>query len=173
MNKLQSVIRYFTFRYPHSDELSNARLTKMVYLADWCSMVWNGHQITNINWYFHHYGPFVEDVEQEAFNDEHLKVFSTTNTQGGSKILIKRVVPNTTVHLDRTTEIPILDHVINETRSLYFNGFINLVYDTYPIKISERYQFLDLGLAARLYNQQNNYRDPILQRKPLLTPSPH
>lgn len=49
MVKLIDIILYILKNYPHKNELSNARLTKMIYLIDWRSAFDNGKQITNIN----------------------------------------------------------------------------------------------------------------------------
>ena len=55
MNNLENVIAYFCLHYPHKRELSKARLTKLVYLADWFSALIFRRQITNINWIFNHF----------------------------------------------------------------------------------------------------------------------
>lgn len=66
MNKLQKIIAYFCIRYPYKGELSKARLTKLVYLADWFSALIDDHQLTDIDWLFNHYGPYVDDVFEVA-----------------------------------------------------------------------------------------------------------
>ena len=48
MATLTDIIYYLISNYPHKDELSNARVTKMVYLADWHAAVKLGHQLTYI-----------------------------------------------------------------------------------------------------------------------------
>ncbi|MFC0274215.1 Panacea domain-containing protein [Metabacillus herbersteinensis] len=42
----------------------------MVYLADWYSALKNGKQLTNIEWYFDHYGPYVVDVYNAVKEDQ-------------------------------------------------------------------------------------------------------
>jgi hypothetical protein len=39
MAELKDIIAYYCKQYPHKAELSKARLTKMVYLADWKSAI--------------------------------------------------------------------------------------------------------------------------------------
>jgi hypothetical protein len=41
-------------------------------------------------------------------------------------------------------EVESLDHVINETKKMYWHSFIKLVYTTHPIMGSNRYSFLNL-----------------------------
>ncbi|MEZ5576726.1 MAG: DUF4065 domain-containing protein [Candidatus Competibacteraceae bacterium] len=60
MNRLQNIMAYFGIEYPHKFELSKARLTKMIYLADWFSSLADGKKLTDIEWLFNHYGPYVK-----------------------------------------------------------------------------------------------------------------
>src|SRR5687767_14879894 len=91
MDKLTSVMAYFCARYPHKDELSKARLTKMVYLADWRMALEHGDQITDIQWIFNHYGPYVHDVEDRAKESPLFKVRSTVNAYGSPAEIIQLV----------------------------------------------------------------------------------
>lgn len=142
MNILNSLIKYFCLNYPHSSELSNARLTKMIYLADWYSVSSTGNQITNIKWYFDNYGPFVPDVYNEANSDKSIEVINTSTPYGTPKTLFKYNGENPIL----SNEIKIiLDKVIDDTKSLYWNDFISFIYNTNPIKDSNRYSYLDLG----------------------------
>jgi len=71
MSKLSTVLRFLCEKYPLKNELSNARLTKMVYLADWRSALMYGNQITDIEWYFDNFGPYVHDVVNTARTDDY------------------------------------------------------------------------------------------------------
>ena len=46
-------------------------------------------------------------------------------------------------------ELEVIDEVVRETDPLYFNDFINLVYDTYPVRESSKYSILDLPKLAQ------------------------
>ena len=48
MDNVKDIVAYICCKYPYSSELSNARLTKLVYLADWMSAVANDEQVTDI-----------------------------------------------------------------------------------------------------------------------------
>ena len=155
MSKIREVLRYFTLQYPYKDELSKARLTKMVYLADWYSSKENGRQITKIKWYFDHYGPYVSDVYEEANKDKYLNIKQTYTMFGSPKEVIEFKYKNDLVpklSLDKD-EIKILDKVINETKQLTWNAFIDKVYSTYPIQKQNRYTTLNL---IRLAKEENN-----------------
>lgn len=142
MVKLIDIILYILKNYPHKNELSNARLTKMIYLIDWRSAFDNGKQITNIKWYFDNYGPFVHDVEEEIVNHQELiHIVETKNIFGKRKKLYRLVDDN--VKLSIPTDIEnIISTTISVTKGFYWQQFINFIYSTYPIVTSERYSLL-------------------------------
>ena len=139
---LNDLIKYFCSMYPHSQELSKARLTKMVYLADWENFKAHQEQISNIEWYFDNFGPYVTDIVDTAYNDPDLRIVSTRTIYGTDKTLIE--YNGETPKID--TEIKtILDKVINETKPLSWKSFIDYVYATRPIQESTRYNYLDFS----------------------------
>lgn len=144
MDKLQDIVAYLAENYPHKSELSKARITKLVYLADWQAVKSNRFQITNIKWYFHNFGPYVDDVIEAARNDDRTQVFFTQNAYGDSKEQVRYVGSgNEGRNLSEITKA-YLDTVIEETRKLYWKDFIKHVYGTPPVAQSQRYRFLDL-----------------------------
>ncbi len=58
MAQIKDIVIHILKNYPHKDELSNARVTKLVYLADWRHVLETKEQISSIKWYFDNYGPF-------------------------------------------------------------------------------------------------------------------
>lgn len=148
MPTLDDVILYVCKKYPLPDELSKARLTKLVYLADWAAAVKTGKQLTPIRWFFHNFGPYVEDVIESARHSRGLEVVRTENMYGEPKELvrIKKGAPEPKLN---NQEEQILDDVITETKKYYWKDFIKHVYDTYPIANGERYSELDLPKLAQ------------------------
>lgn len=63
---LKDIIYYILEHHPGRASFSNARITKLIYLADWKSCLETGAQITQIDWFFDYYGPFVKDIEHEV-----------------------------------------------------------------------------------------------------------
>lgn len=151
MDRLQAIIAYFCLYYPHKGELSKARLTKLVYLADWFSALVDGKQLTNIQWLFNHYGPYVDDVVESARRHPQFSLSSDQTVYGGNKVLIG-FEGNLYPELLDDRDKQILDAVINKTKSLYFNDFIEYVYSTYPVVSKDRYSNLDLVHLATEYN---------------------
>lgn len=45
----------------------------------------------------------------------------------------------------------ILNYVIDKTKDMYFDKFIDYVYSTYPVKSEKRYSVLDLQSLAKEY----------------------
>lgn len=153
MSIVSEIAAYFCENYPHKSELSKARLTKLVYLADWEAAKRDGKQLTNIKWYFHNFGPYVDDVIDEVVNDSRFEVLTSTNFYGDNKTTIGiSQSAKSKIELS-ANQAEILDKVISDTRSMYWNDFINHVYSTEPVANTVRYSDLDLvGTASKLKN---------------------
>lgn len=150
MSKLRSIMAYIATKYPHKSELSKARLTKLVYLADWFSALLDDKQMTDIEWMFNHYGPYVDDICSIANLDSEFSITPEKTLYGGDKYVISysgASVDNELTERERT----IIDTIIEKTKVMYFNDFINYVYSTYPVSSNERYSYIDLVSLAREY----------------------
>ena len=150
MAQLRDIMIYYCKQYPLKGELSKARLTKMVYLADWKSAIEHGKQLTSINWIFNHYGPYVDDVSALALSDPNFNVESDVTSFGNRKQIISLKRPDLSHNLNKK-EQEILDHVIKETKRLNWDGFIQLVYSTFPVLTGIRGKTMNLVAAAQKY----------------------
>ncbi|WP_322804468.1 Panacea domain-containing protein [Vibrio alfacsensis] len=150
MNQIQQIVAYFCIHYPYATELSNARMTKLVYLADWFSALADNTTLTEINWVFNHYGPYVDDVINNVSLNPHFSIIRTQTNFGSPKSVVSYFGQDITEHLPVRTR-QILDLVINKTQDLYFNDFINYVYSTYPVRAQDRYANLNLVALAQEY----------------------
>lgn len=153
MKKLQQIIAFFCVNYPHKEELTKARLTKMVYLADWFSALLDGKQLTDIKWVFNHYGPYVNDVVDTAHSTSGFEVEQRNTMYGSYKYVISYNGLETDLALS-AREVSILNTVIDKTKTMYFNDFVDYVYSTYPVKKKERYSYLDLVGLAEIYKHE-------------------
>ncbi len=153
MAKLADTIGYLCEMYPHKSELSKARLTKMVYLADWRSVLETGEPISSVEWKFNYYGPYVDDVLNTARNDASFQVVSELNAYGDMKDRIVLKEPRKWKSLSQSDKAA-LDHVIEQTKSLYWKDFIKLVYSTFPVLVSEKHSTLDLPKLAKRYRRE-------------------
>lgn len=150
MNRLQNILAYLCVHYPHKGELSKARLTKLVYLADWFSALSDDQQMTDIRWLFNHYGPYVDDITLCAQSSNQFKITTEQTLHGSTKYLIQfhgELESNALSARDKQ----ILDVVIDKTKQMYFNDFIDYVYSTYPVQSKDRYSYLDLTSLAYEY----------------------
>jgi hypothetical protein len=154
MKILNEILVYIFKNYPNPSELSKARAVKIVYLADWKSALDNGKQITDIQWIFNHYGPYVNEIVEQLKIDDRFETTWTYNFYGQPKELITlRDKAELRYKLDDNTK-EILDYIIKITYPLYFSDFINLVYSTYPIRTQPRYTILDLVSLSKEYKEK-------------------
>lgn len=152
MASLHDAMVYLARRYSHPDDLSNARLTKMIYLADWRAAIRTGRQITAIEWPFMHYGPYVHEVIEEARTSPDFKVENSATMYGSPKQVVRLARPDLDVSLQPWEE-EALNHVLATTSDLTWARFIELVYSTYPVVSQDRYTTLDLVSLAEDYKE--------------------
>lgn len=151
MANVKNIAAYFCEHYPHKNELSKTRLTKLIYLCDWEKARTHGEQMTSIKWYFDHYGPYVDDVMNTIKeNSAIFEVENTLNFYGNTKSVIKlKDTYRTNPKSFDKDDLEIIDSVITSTKDLYWNEFIEHVYNTKPIIKSDRFQALDLVKTAK------------------------
>jgi uncharacterized phage-associated protein len=150
---LTSIILYICKEYPHKYDLSDARLTKIIYLADWKYALEYEKELTGIKWVFNHYGPYVFDVFRCAQKSNSISIESGLNFYNSPKIIIKAKENAQKPKLDSSvTEI--LDSMIDKVQKRTWAQFIQLVYSTYPILTQPRYSALDLVALAREYKEK-------------------
>lgn len=157
MAALKDLLTYLLINYPHQDHLSNARVTKMVYLTDWRHALKQGRQVTDISWEFNHHGPFVWDVKDTIVrNSDLFRIRKTQNAFGGDKTQFLCKGGRYKPELD-PLEREAADHIIRVTKNMSWGDFIDVVYSTYPIVTSDRYSHLDLPTLADRYKKSPIY----------------
>jgi len=172
-NKLSDAVAYICSQYSEANlgDLSNARLTKLIYLADWTLATETGHQLTDIKWKFNHYGPWVPDVMESIAQDERFSTEMVVNYYGARKMQITlRPEWREKLSLAAPTsltaiELNGLDSTIKETENLYFGQFIDFVYDTFPVQHGTRHQTLNLELLAADLNSEKYKNRSVDYRK--------
>ncbi len=155
--QLNDLIGYIVMNYKNKDDLSKARLNKIIYLIDWKSAIDKERQITNIEWYFNNYGPYVSDIETSLNFDERFYIEKIRNYFGNEKNIVRIKTNEFQKPLDE--EKLIIDLVINLTQELSWNEFINAVYSTFPIKESEKGSSLNLVQLAKEYKALKHNQD--------------
>lgn len=147
---IKNILHYLLNEYPYPEDLTKTRITKLVYLVDWKSALSRGKQVSDIEWYFDHYGPYVSDVLDVADDDSTVKIRKTTSAYGGIKYVVESKDNNTPLPytLDEE-EKKLVDEVIEDTKNLTWNKFIDYVYSTYPIREKDKYNSLNLVELAK------------------------
>lgn len=146
------VIRYVIKNYPYPNELSKARINKIIYLVDWKSAIQQDQQITDIQWVFNHYGPYVDTIETLIRLDDRFYIEEAINPYGSPKHIVTLETDIDFNEPDGTTK-EILDFIIEKTKRFYWDKFIQLVYSTYPIISQEKGSNLDLVVLAKEYKE--------------------
>ncbi len=144
MNKLKNTILYVIKYYPYEDNLTQTRLIALLYLIDWENMLQYKKQLTNISWYFEHYGPYSSDIMNEINNHNDLCVEPTKSNFGTEKYLIKSKKDNLKITDLTKEDIDIINKVINDTKLLTWNELMTYVYNTKPIKNTKKYTNITL-----------------------------
>lgn len=152
MTQIKEIIAYICKEYPHKLELSKARLTKLIFLADWKSSINREKQITDIKWIYNHYGPYVDDITRIAQTENIFIVETTKNMYGHNKEIVKLKNDNYEPDLTNKEKL-ILDSIIDISKGLYWNQFLELVYATFPIVNSKKYDELDLVALSLKYKE--------------------
>ena len=149
MATLKDLVAFVISEYPKPDELTRARLTKLLYLAD-VEWAWRrGEQLTDIQWFWDDYGPFVPDAGgsvKTLEEEEKVKVLADTTPFGKPKHWYEWIAPKPPEDLHLPEEVrDMLKKLISQTWHLSFGLFLQQVYGTAPMKSSEQYQPLDVS----------------------------
>lgn len=149
-DKIHDLIYWVCAKHRNPSVLSKARMTKLAYLADWKMAEEYGQTITEIDWEFNHYGPYVPDVVEVAMSSNEIAIESAETMYGTPKEVFRLLQPRIDIRALTPDEAAIIDQVIDETRYMSFAKFIDHVYDTFPVKNTPRYNLMNLpDLAAR------------------------
>jgi len=149
MEKIRDIVLYIFKNYPKPEELSKPRFVKMIYLADWKSCLLYGEQITSIEWFYNHYGPYVNEIVDSLRGDSDFEIIS----KGDSRETVRPAKgAKYSQELSRKSK-EVLDFVVLKTSPLEWDEFYQLVYSTYPIVIGQKYSKLDLVSLSKEYKE--------------------
>lgn len=161
MNKLKDTIAYILLNYPTAfrSELSKARLTKIIYLSDWKYAIQYGKTITNIQWIYNHFGPYVDDVINTIIRyPKEFRIRRTYNIFRKNKELIELERKDLEILNLSSSEKKTINFVIRATAGLSWKDFIDLVYSTYPIVTQDKMSNLDLIELSHNYKKEEAFK---------------
>lgn len=156
--KIIWIAKYLLAKCGH---LPKGRLVKLFYLIDWKSAITSKKTMTDLEWYYNHYGPYLPTVVDYILSDPDIKTMPISNKDLGQHLHFD----NTNKFEDFSTkflpdELKLIDSVIHSTYDLSYKEFIKLVYSTYPVRRSQKYTHLNLIEFAEEY-VKNNELGPI------------
>lgn len=77
---LDKLIKYFV--YATKGHITKIQLIRFLYLADLYAVKWTGKQLTQLNWYYYHFGPWHEDIDTslDKMNGKEISIENEFNT---------------------------------------------------------------------------------------------
>lgn len=153
-NSLHEIIAYillYSCKVLNRNGLSKYRLTKLVYLCDWCYTVATGKQLTDIQWFFDNYGPFVWDISDTVKHNTKLFKINMVKDYLGNEVTSFDITDLTYEPFVTEDAKTCINFILDNAVKLSRRDFTNLVYATYPIKTSRRYTNLNLVEKAKEY----------------------
>lgn len=151
MADVRDLVAELFHRLPARSELSEERLTRLAYLADWKHAIGNkGRQITNLKWYFDSYGPYAPQVFDAAHRSQIFQSRPLANEWEDSNhavSLYDRLYKPSLKQSEREA----IAHVAGAAAMMSWPDLGKLVASTYPILAGQRYEFIDMGPLAISY----------------------
>lgn len=153
MDKKEIFLLYIATSYSSPYKLSKARLVKMLYLADWKNCLVTGKQLSDIKWYFNHYGPYVMELQKLIEKSMYFKIESVMEEIGRKEFIVAKSDINMGKFFNEMSdeEKNVLNFVVEKTKKLNWNSFIKLVYSTYPVLKHRKYTYFDLETLSQEY----------------------
>lgn len=148
MNTLDDIVGYICKNFPHQEELSKGRLTKLIFLSDWLMCLTLQRQISSINWYVNQYGPFTEDIDTLLQSNPLFILKETDNYYGGNrKFFFLKDANEYQDHLSEDDRKIILN-VINKTQDLSWDRFRKIILNSYPLSNTTNINYEPINLLS-------------------------
>jgi hypothetical protein len=154
MASVRDVVGYFCLHHSvQRTGMSLARLTKMVYLADWKSALDRGRTITDppIPWKFDYCGPTSNAIIESIEKDRSFVVKRSVHKETGESFELVSVLASLNIPSLSSADQQILNFVLEKAANRSWADFIRLVYSTFPIITQGRFANLDLVKLAQRY----------------------
>ncbi len=106
--------RYFTVHYPYVDELTGSLMTRLIYLADWLSLLHDGQLLTQQSWRIVRGQPSLPMLFRDSFDRYIHRVVSKSGFPGRQIFIPNSQTSYMPIRLT-THEQQLLDQVIHST----------------------------------------------------------
>ena len=130
---LDRLIKYFV--YATKGYITKIQIIKFLYLADLYAVKWTGKQLTELNWYYYHFGPGHEDIDAalDKMNGKEISI----ETEGSITLIKLGVEAETIDDLQLPVSLKlVLDNIRREWSGSgqdKMKQLLNYVYTTAPI----------------------------------------
>ena len=155
-NKTITASVYLWNLYPQEKRyhFTKSRFSKLLYLIDWFNVKNIHSQLTEIKWYFNHFGPY-EDLESLLCKPGLFKIKKRHTEKGTIRYYVSEdnkvsiTLPEEKNDLDQDNKKSI-EYAINRTKGMEWNTFVAYIYRTPPVRQSMQYTYIDLlGIAKK------------------------
>ena len=147
MATLKDLVALVISEYPKPEDLTRARLEKLIYLAD-VEWAWRyGDKLTDIDWIYNDYGPFVHACDPptgELEGEGSVKIHYDQTVFGNDKRWHQWIGSEKEVGGVTPEEINVIRSVIKETWRFQFGRFVEYVYSTPPMVQANQYERHDI-----------------------------
>lgn len=133
---LLDIVKYIDLYKNNEINLDISFLSKILYLIDWKACIVYGKRCTQLEWIYSNYGPICDRNLELSY---------------GIATRVKWYKKNSNPELS-TSITDIIDFIIEKTKHMKDTDLTYLVYCTYPMITSEKYQVLNLPELAKEYN---------------------
>lgn len=153
MAQIKDLVAGFFQCLPVRAEISEERLAKLVYLADWKHAIQNdGRQITELKWYFDSYGPYASQVFDIVHRSPIFRTRQLSKEWEDSQFVVALFDHSYDPTL-KPSERDAIRHVTSVAAARSWGELIKLVSSTYPILAGPRYEFINMPAMAKAYVQ--------------------
>jgi uncharacterized phage-associated protein len=121
------------FVYETKGHITKTQLIKFLYLADLYSVKWTGKPLTDLDWYYYHYGPWHEDIDAALEQMDGKEILQ--ECQGNTTLVKLGAEPGNTDDLKLPTGLTLmLDNIRREWAGAdKLKQLLDYVYSTAPM----------------------------------------
>jgi len=154
MKNLLDTILYIFEEYRKKDELSTARLVLLVFLIDWKFAIENERQFTETKWTYEQFGPFSKDILILIKNKKDIFKIDIIKKSDGMTTERLTLKSNSVIEIKNFEAKSAADFILENTYSMTWSEFIQLVFSSYPIISNSKNTQLDLSKDSLRFKQR-------------------
>lgn len=147
MGITEQIIAYIVEKL--SGKVTKTQLLKLIYLADFESVKYSGNQLSEIKWFYHHYGPYDKSLDkrlQLLEKEKFIKVEQKNKKSHPDEIYFVYQATDKRINNDFSpVQKDILETIINQFGSFTLSSLLDYVYHTSPMQGAVKGRIIDLN----------------------------